>query len=238
MTALLQHLLSGWSRLLVEQASKGFAEQRRQDLQARWQRTRSVVRRDGCNRLAVAHLGRRPSRPVDRAKVLGGAAVDCSSRRRARRRCPVDARRGARVRAARHRCRCVRARPPKPQIHQRHSPNGASSARRHGAGWDLGRRDEYTPACPNGQAKYYSSKLIQPEPTPDSLPGDGRQHEIWLRCILRTTFASFFSTHSFTFFDLFMAAVGPPPAKRPDGPPRRHSTFRRRSGDAAYAQQT
>ena len=165
MTALLQHLLSGWSRLLVEQASKGFAEQRRQDLQARWQRTRSVVRRDGCNRLAVAHLGRRPSRPVDRAKVLGGAAVDCSSRRRARRRCPVDARRGARVRAARHRCRCVRARPPKPQRHQRHSPNGASSARRHGAGWDLGRRDENTPACPNGQAKYYSSKLIQPGPS-------------------------------------------------------------------------
>ena len=35
-----------------------------------------------------------------------------------------------------------------------------------------------------------------------------------------------------------MAAVGPPPAKRPDGPPRRHSTFRRRSGDAAYAQHT
>ena len=65
-----------------------------------------------------------------------------------------------------------------------------------------------------------------------------RQHGIWLRCILRTTFASFFSTHSFTFFDLFMAAVGPPPAKRPDGPPRRHSTFRRRSGDAAYAQHT
>ena len=44
--------------------------------------TRAMARRDGCNRLAVAHLGRRPSRPVDRAKVLGGAAVDCSSARR------------------------------------------------------------------------------------------------------------------------------------------------------------
>ena len=43
-----------------------------------------------------------------------------------------------------------------------HVTEPAVSARRHGAGWDLGRRDEKTPACPNGQAKYYSSKLIQP----------------------------------------------------------------------------
>ena len=119
----------------------------------------------------LAHLGRRPSRPVDRAKVLGGAAVDCSSRRKkehdggalwmqgvAHGSEPLGTGAGASGQGL-------------PNLRYTNGTHLPEPAVREGTVLDVtsvGGTKTRQPVQMGGQAKYYSSKLIQ--------PGLDRQH--------------------------------------------------------------